>query len=197
VDVRLVAATNRDLKSEIASGRFREDLYYRLNVVPIHLPPLRERRTDIPLLAEHFLLKQATRLKRGSMKLSPEALESMVNYPWPGNIRELENVVERTVLLTDGDTIRPKDLPLELQRGERAESSAGSLEVGDDDDATENAPGGLKQQVREAAARLERELIVRALAQTGGNVTQAARLLKISRKSLQIKMKEFGLREPA
>ncbi|MFO0561852.1 MAG: sigma-54 dependent transcriptional regulator [Polyangiales bacterium] len=197
VDVRLVAATNRDLKSEIASGRFREDLYYRLNVVPIHLPPLRERRTDIPLLAEHFLLKQATRLKRGSMKLSPEALEAMVNYPWPGNIRELENVVERTVLLTDGDTIRPKDLPLELQRGERAESSAGSLDVGDDDDATENAPGGLKQQVREAAARLERELIVRALAQTGGNVTQAARLLKISRKSLQIKMKEFGLREPA
>jgi nitrogen regulation protein NR(I) len=197
VDVRLVAATNRDLKSEIASGRFREDLYYRLNVVPIHLPPLRERRTDIPLLAEHFLLKQATRLKRGSMKLSPEALEAMVNYPWPGNIRELENVVERTVLLTDGDTIRPKDLPLELQRGDRAESNASALDVGDDDDATENAPGGLKQQVREAAARLERELIVRALAQTGGNVTQAARLLKISRKSLQIKMKEFGLREPA
>lgn len=197
VDVRLVAATNRDLKSEIASGRFREDLYYRLNVVPIHLPPLRERRTDIPLLAEHFLLKQATRLKRGTMKLSPEALESMVNYPWPGNIRELENVVERTVLLTDGDTIRPKDLPLELQRGERADASgAGALDM-DDDDATENAPGGLKQQVREAAARLERELIVRALAQTGGNVTQAARLLKISRKSLQIKMKEFGLREPA
>jgi two-component system response regulator AtoC len=200
VDVRLVAATNRDLKSEIASGRFREDLYYRLNVVPIHLPPLRERRTDIPLLAEHFLLKQAARLKRGTMKLSPEAMESMANYPWPGNIRELENVVERTVLLTDGDTIRPKDLPLELQRGgDRSDGGGGvgALDAGDDDDATENAPGGLKQQVREAAARLERELIVRALAQTGGNVTQAARLLKISRKSLQIKMKEFGLREPA
>lgn len=195
VDVRLVAATNRDLKSEIASGRFREDLYYRLNVVPIHLPPLRERRTDIPLLAEHFLSKQVARLKRGSMKLSPEALEAMVNYPWPGNIRELENVIERTVLLTDGDTIRLKDLPLELQRGERAGSSAGSFEVGDEE-TTESSPGGLKQQVREAAAKLERELIVRALAQTGGNVTQSARLLKISRKSLQIKMKEFGLREP-
>jgi two-component system response regulator AtoC len=197
VDVRLVAATNRELKSEIASGRFREDLYYRLNVVPIHLPPLRERRADIPLLAEHFLLKQSARLRKGSMKLSPEAIESMLNYPWPGNIRELENVVERTVLLTDGDTIRPKDLPLEVQRvserGERATSAADE----DEDDSAENAPGGLKQQVREASAKLERELIVRALAQTGGNVTQAARLLKISRKSLQIKMKEFGLREPS
>ncbi len=197
VDVRLVAATNRELKSEIASGRFREDLYYRLNVVPIHLPPLRERRADIPLLAEHFLLKQSARLRKGSMKLSPEAIESMLNYPWPGNIRELENVVERTVLLTDGDTIRPKDLPLEVQRVSERGESATSTPDDEEDDGAENAPGGLKQQVREASAKLERELIVRALAQTGGNVTQAARLLKISRKSLQIKMKEFGLREPS
>ncbi|MBL8682341.1 MAG: sigma-54-dependent Fis family transcriptional regulator [Myxococcales bacterium] len=197
VDVRLVAATNRELKSEIASGRFREDLYYRLNVLPIHLPPLRERRTDIPLLAEHFLLKQSTRLKRGSMKLSPEAIEAMRNYPWPGNIRELENVVERTVLLTDGDTIRPKDLPLEVQRADERGETAAAVADEAEDDSAENAPGGLKQQVREASAKLERELIVRALAQTGGNVTQAARLLKISRKSLQIKMKEFGLREPS
>jgi two-component system response regulator AtoC len=197
VEVRLVAATNRDLRSEIASGRFREDLYYRLNVVPVHLPPLRDRRSDIPLLAEHFLRKQATRLKRGAMQLSPEGLETMVAYPWPGNIRELENVVERTVLLTDGDTIRSRDLPQELQRAAERGDSAPSAVDHDEDDPAENAPGGLKQQVREAAARLERELIVRALAQTGGNVTQAARLLKISRKSLQIKMKEFGLREPA
>jgi two-component system response regulator AtoC len=197
VDVRLVAATNRDLKNEISAGRFREDLYYRLNVVPIHLPPLRERRSDIPLLAEHFLLKQANRLKRGTMRLSSEALDAMLAYGWPGNIRELENVVERTVLLTDGDTIRAKDVPMELQRAvERGDAGALPTDV-DEDDGAENAPGGLKQQVREAAAKLERELIVRALAQTGGNVTQAARLLKISRKSLQIKMKEFGLREPA
>ena len=197
VDVRLVAATNRELKAEIAAGRFREDLYYRLNVVPIHLPPLRERKSDIPLLTQHFLVKQAARLKRGDIQFAPEAIEAMVNYPWPGNIRELENVVERTVLLTDGDTIRLKDLPSELHRGaERADAPAAPSED-ESEESAENVPGGLKQQVREAAARLERELIVRALAQTGGNVTQAARLLKISRKSLQIKMKEFGLREPA
>jgi DNA-binding NtrC family response regulator len=200
VNVRLVAATNRDLKGEIAAGRFREDLYYRLNVVPIHLPPLRERQSDVPLLTGHFLRKQAARLKKGPMHLSAEALEAFLAYGWPGNIRELENVVERTVLLTDGDTIRARDLPPEVQRagartGEGA--SAADLEAADlgEGDGTESAPSGLKEQVREVTTRLERELIVRALAQTGGNVTQAARLLKISRKSLQIKMKELGLRE--
>ncbi|MDP3276174.1 MAG: sigma-54 dependent transcriptional regulator [Deltaproteobacteria bacterium] len=196
IDVRLVTATNRELKSEIQAGRFREDLYYRLNVVPIHLPPLRERRSDIPLLAQHFMRKQATRLKRVGVELSAEAIEAMVNYAWPGNIRELENVVERTVLLTDGPTIRARDLPSELQHAGGPHESP-SAEDSESDDESDGTPGGLKEQVREAAARLERELIVRALAQTGGNVTQAARLLKISRKSLQIKMKEFGLREPA
>jgi DNA-binding NtrC family response regulator len=200
VNVRLVAATNRDLKHEIAAGRFREDLFYRLNVVPVHLPPLRERRSDIPLLAEHFLVKQAARLRQSGMRLSLDALEAMVAYGWPGNIRELENVIERTVLLTEGDTIRARDLPPEIQR---ALARAGgeplvALDAGElDDEGADNLPGGLKAQVREATARLERELIVRALAQTGHNVTQAARLLKISRKSLQIKMKELGLREQA
>jgi nitrogen regulation protein NR(I) len=198
VDVRLVAATNRDLKQEIAAGRFREDLYYRLNVVPIHLPPLRERRSDIPLLIEQFLVKQAARLKKGAMHLTPEALEAMMAYGWPGNIRELENVVERTVLLTEGNTIRARDLPPEIQRalGRAAGGGAAAVDVAEsEEDVVGDAHGGLKEQVREATARLEKELIVRALAQTGGNVTQAARLLKISRKSLQIKMKELGLRE--
>ncbi len=205
VDVRLVAATNRDLKHEIAGGRFREDLYYRLAVVPIHLPPLRERRTDIPLLAEHFLLKQAGRLKRGTMKLESDALDLMTSYAWPGNIRELENVVERTVLLTDGDTIHARDLPVEIQRAVAgAPPGTGVRDMADPgDDVPESAEGGsdalsgLKEQVREATSRLEKELIVKALAQTGHNVTQAARLLQISRKSLQIKMKELGLREQA
>ncbi len=204
VNVRLVAATNRELKHEIAGGRFREDLYYRLNVVPVHLPPLRERNTDIPLLAEHFLVKQAARLKRGTMKLAPDALEAMTTYGWPGNIRELENVVERTVLLTDGDTIRARDLPAEVQRalaGGAAIASPAEVLEGADSESGESGDaagdGGLKEQVREATARLEKELIVKALAQTGHNVTQAARLLKISRKSLQIKMKELGLREQA
>ena len=201
VNVRLVAATNRDLRQEIAAGRFREDLYYRLNVVPVHLPPLRERKTDIPLLTEHFLVKQAARLKKGNMKLAQDAQDALVAYAWPGNIRELENVVERTVLLTDGDTIRAKDLPPELHRalalGTTGEAGLPVDEHSVEDGAAESpdATGGLKVQVREATARLEKELIVKALAQTGGNVTQAARLLKISRKSLQIKMKELGLRE--
>ena len=204
VNVRLVSSTNRELKHEIAGGRFREDLYYRLNVVPVHLPPLRERNTDIPLLAEHFLVKQAARLKRGTMKLAPDALEAMTTYGWPGNIRELENVVERTVLLTDGDTIRARDLPAEVQRalaGGAAIASPAEVLEGADSESGESGDaagdGGLKEQVREATARLEKELIVKALAQTGHNVTQAARLLKISRKSLQIKMKDLGLREQA
>jgi DNA-binding NtrC family response regulator len=192
VDVRLIAASNRDLRKEIAAGRFREDLFYRLNVMPIHLPPLRERRTDIPLLAEHFLRIHAARFRKPVTQLSPDALEALVNYAWPGNIRELENVVERCVLLSDGDTIRLRDLAPEVRA-----AAPGAAGGDDDDEGDESAAGagGLKEQVREATVRLEREMIVRALAQTGHNVTQTARLLKISRKSLQIKMKELGLRE--
>jgi DNA-binding NtrC family response regulator len=192
VDVRLIAASNRDLRKEIAAGRFREDLFYRLNVMPIHLPPLRERRTDIPLLAEHFLRIHAVRFRKPVTQLSPDALEALVNYAWPGNIRELENVVERCVLLSDGDTIRLRDLAPEVRAA--APGAAGGDEDEDGDESATGA-GGLKEQVREATVRLEREMIVRALAQTGHNVTQTARLLKISRKSLQIKMKELGLRE--
>ncbi len=193
VDVRLIAATNRDLKKEIAVGRFREDLYYRLNVVPIHLPPLRERRSDIPLLVDHFLAIHATRFKKPAARFALEAREALVAYAWPGNIRELENVIERCVLLSDGDVIELANLPVELRTpASDAGATATSATVEDGD---ESAPGGLKEQVREATSRLEKELIVKALAQTGNNVTQAARLLKISRKSLQIKMKELGLRE--
>jgi two-component system, NtrC family, response regulator AtoC len=195
VDVRLIAATNRDLKKEIAAGRFREDLYYRLNVVPIHLPPLRERRSDIPLLVDHFLAIHATRFKKPASTFSAEARDTLVAYAWPGNIRELENVIERCVLLSDGDLIEPANLPLEVRSATvepGATPAAAAPDEGDD-----GAPGGLKEQVREATAKLEKELIVKALAQTGNNVTQAARLLKISRKSLQIKMKELGLRETA
>jgi nitrogen regulation protein NR(I) len=189
VDVRLVAATNRDLKKEIAAGRFREDLYYRLNVVPIHLPPLRERRGDIPLLIDHMLSLHAQRFKKPDASISPEAREALVAYAWPGNIRELENVIERCVLLSDGNVIDVHDLPAELRAG-RADASTPPSTTDDDD-----TPGGLKERVKEATTRLEKELIVKALAQTNHNVTQAARLLKISRKSLQIKMKDLGLRE--
>ena len=194
VDVRLVAATNTDLKKEIAAGTFREDLYYRLNVVPIRLPPLRERREDVPLLVEHFVKKFDARLRKNVARIEPEALDMLVNHPWPGNIRELENVIERAVLFCDGDALRPVDLPSELgtRTPEPPLAAPAPKTLAPPSPA---ATDGLKEQVKAAMSRLERELIVKALEQTGGNVTHAARLLKISRKGLQLKMKELGLRE--
>jgi nitrogen regulation protein NR(I) len=198
VDVRLIAATNSDLKKEIGLGSFREDLYYRLNVVPIRLPSLRERATDIPLLVMHFIRKFNTRLKKAIDGVEPAALARLTSYPWPGNIRELENVIERAVLFCDGDELHLSDLPAEV-RG--SVTSVGGVEAPTTTPLPPVAePGsslsdGLKEQVKAAMSRLERELIVRALEQTSGNVTHAARLLKISRKGLQLKMKELGLRE--
>jgi DNA-binding NtrC family response regulator len=192
VDVRLVAATNRDLKKLLASGTFREDLFYRLNVVPIRLPALRERAGDIPALVEHFLTKFNERLKKHVASIEPDALEALSSYPWPGNIRELENVIERAVLFCDGQKLRAEDLPLEV----RGPLAAPLTPITDADlQAALAGEGGLKEHVKVAMSRLERELVGHALAQTGGNVTHAARLLKISRKGLQLKMKELGLRE--
>jgi two-component system response regulator AtoC len=190
VDVRLVTATNRDLLEEIAAGNFREDLFYRLNVVPIQIPPLRERREDIPLLAEHFIAKFNERLKKQIVSISPEAVAELVGYNWPGNIRELENLMERTILFCEGPEIRVSDLPPEIVGAAPAPASAAAAEG-----EPRAAAGSLKEAVRAETERVERELIQRALDATGGNVTQAARKLKISRKSLQTKMKELGLRE--
>jgi len=194
VDVRLVAATNRDLKREIGTGTFREDLFYRLNVVPIALPALRERVSDIPLLGRHFVDKFNERLRKKVSGIEPDAMERLVSYGWPGNIRELENVLERAILFCDTEQVRLVDLPAELREGtaEGPRASQSSLPVESRDGL---GADGLKEQVKAAMSRLERELIVRALDQTGGNVTHAARLLKISRKGLQLKMKELGLRE--
>ncbi|NOY91594.1 MAG: sigma-54-dependent Fis family transcriptional regulator [Deltaproteobacteria bacterium] len=197
VDVRVVAATNRDLRAEIAEGRFREDLYYRLNVVQVRLPALHERVEDLPLLLNHFVQYHAERLGREIVGFTDAALELLRPYAWPGNIRELENVVERCMLFCDGDRIDVTHLPPELR-----EASAQKLAQASNVDvqaervtAAADDGAGLKEAVREATSRLERELIVRALEKTGGNVTHAARLLKISRKSLQTKMKELGLRD--
>ena len=191
--MRLVAATNRDLKKLIAANAFREDLFYRLNVVSIRLPALRERETDIPLLVEHFLAKFNERLKKQVIGVEPEALDILSAYTWPGNIRELENVMERSVLFCDAQKLRVEDLPGELR------GSAGSVAPPTSDAAGSDMPlsseGGLKEHVKVAMSRLERDLVSRALTQTSGNVTHAARLLKISRKGLQLKMKELGLRE--
>ncbi len=196
VDVRLIAATNRDLKQMIADGRFREDLFYRLNVVPIALPPLRERKQDIPLLVRHFIEKYDLRLGKKVEGIEDDALQLLLGYAWPGNIRELENVMERSVLFADGPLIQASALPDSLrERGAHppvpiaAMGPLGSIA----------APSGasMKEIVRHAQAELERELITRALEETCGNVTRAAKRLQISRKSLQVKMKELGLREPS
>ncbi len=193
VDVRLIAATNSDLKKEIAQGSFREDLYYRLNVIPIRLPSLRERASDIPPLVLHFIRKFNERLKKEIVGIEAAALARLLVYPWPGNIRELENVVERAVLFCDGLELRESDLPGELREAAALSVSTTPLPPAANEPSA--LVDGLKEQVKAAMSRLERELIVRALEQTGGNVTHAARLLKISRKGLQLKMKELGLRE--
>ena len=192
VDVRLIAATNSDLKKEIAAGTFREDLYYRLNVVPIRLPPLRERAEDIPLLVQHFVEKFNARLGKTIEAVSGETQALLASYPWPGNIRELENVIERAVLFCDGAQLRPDDLPPDVRDQGRSAPATSPSQPPIESPASSD---GLKEQVKAAMSRLERELILKALDQTGGNVTHAARLLKISRKGLQLKMKELGLRE--
>ncbi|HWE25674.1 MAG TPA: sigma-54 dependent transcriptional regulator [Myxococcales bacterium] len=189
VEVRLVAATSRDLTREIAAGRFREDLYYRLNVVPIHLPPLRERREDIPLLVEHFRQKYNARLRKNVEKIEDEALACLAAYAWPGNIRELENVLERTILFSEGPRIGVADLPASLRK-QPADAPAIEAQLA----TASGPPGPLKEIVKGQVQAIERDLIVRGLEVTGGNVTRTAKLLKISRKSLQMKMKEFGLR---
>jgi len=191
VDVRLVAATNRDLKKLIAQGAFREDLFYRLNVVSIPLPALRERASDIPLLIEHFLKKFNGRLKKNVQGVEAEAMELLSAHPWPGNIRELENVMERAVLFCDREKLHVDDLPPEVRGGPMASTPP----PGKGTPIELSSEGGLKEHVKVAMSRLERELVGRALTQTNGNVTHAARLLKISRKGLQLKMKELGLRE--
>jgi nitrogen regulation protein NR(I) len=213
VDVRLVAATNSTLADKIREGKFREDLYYRLNVVQVRLPPLRDRKGDVPLLVEHFLARFRERLNKPKVQgVSPEAMELLLGYGWPGNIRELENVMERCTLFCDGERVEKGDLPPDLLRAmsepvpssspgqvdaaRAAEADVDESAEGDGLDASAAGEGGLKEQVKEAIAKVERDLIVRALAARNGNVTHTARDLKISRKSLQTKMKELGLREP-
>ncbi len=173
-DVRLIVATNRDLEEEVRENRFREDLFYRLNVVPVTLPPLRERREDIPLLAEHFLLAIAERNSKLIRGFSPQAMDLLVRNRWKGNVRELENVVERAVIMARGDLIQPGDLPGHIM-DEGDAPSAGII------------PG-------RPLSDLEREAILSTLEMTGGNRTETARLLGISRRTLQYKLKEFKIR---
>ncbi|MEJ5329720.1 MAG: sigma-54 dependent transcriptional regulator [Desulfobaccales bacterium] len=181
VDVRVVAATNKDLKDEVEAGRFREDLFYRLNVVHLKIPPLRQRPEDIPPLAHHFMRKYAQENARGDVNLTPEALAVLSRYPWPGNVRELENVMERAVILCNGRVITPQDLPAELA-GARPESP---LDLG------QMLPFHLP--LPEALERIEEQMIRRALEQAGNVQVRAAELLGITKSLLQYKLKKYQL----
>jgi two-component system, NtrC family, response regulator AtoC len=184
VDVRLVAATLRDLADDVREGRFREDLYYRLNVVPVTIPPLRERAEDIPQLARFFARRHAARHQLGEVELSDVAIETLVRQPWPGNVRELENVLERVVILADGPT---------AERGARVidvDYLGTIMNVRTPAPAPRDA-GELS--IKKATREIEQELIRRALGVTQGNRTNAAKLLEISHRALLYKMKEYGI----
>jgi two-component system response regulator AtoC len=184
IDVRVIAATSRDLEVEIAEGRFREDLFYRLNVVRLEVPPLRERRQDIPLLVDHFLSRFRNNLGKNVRGVSDAVLELLVGYSWPGNVRELENMIERAIILTDGDTIEKSALPPAVLAG----PSAGVPQSGQ---AAEDEDLSLKR----ARQLFEAQLIRRALGRTGGNRTHAAKLLEISHRALLYKLKDYGIRD--
>ncbi len=200
VDVRIVAATNRDLVEEIRKGRFREDLYYRINVVPIHLPPLRERPGDIPMLLQHFVRELSERLQIGTPPpVEPDLLAAMENYSWPGNIRELRNAVERMLVLSDGSALGVRHLPprirAALERGTppAAEQAPDAAVAGGRDEAAafEAIPEGMT--LSEMTAALERRVIRRALRETGGKISPAARKLGTTRRILRYKMDRLGL----
>lgn len=181
VDVRVLAATNKDLDEEIREGAFRRDLYYRIAVVPIHLVPLRQRRDEIPLLVHHFIDQYNKKLKLDIRGIDPGAMRLLLEYPWPGNVRELENTIERALVLTDGDKITPDDLSTQIA------SPVGALDSPDlaDDELS----------VKKHSAVLERRLIKQALERTGGNKTRAADLLELSSRALLYKIREYGLEE--
>jgi len=178
VDVRVIAATVRDLQREVQEGRFREDLYYRLNVLQINVPPLRERRDDILLLVEHFIERNNRRLGTQIRDLDQRTRKLLLDHPWPGNVRELENTIERAVVLADGDMLTVADLPERMR--EPADPVAASLANGE-------------LSIKKTARFMEETLIRRALEKTGGNRTAASKLLEISHRALLYKIKDYGI----
>jgi two-component system response regulator AtoC len=181
VDVRLVTATNRNLLQDVKEGRFREDLFYRLNVFPMHLPPLRERREDILPLAEYFLEKFNRKLDRSVRHIEKDVQDLFVSYDWPGNVRELEHLMERLVLMAKGDAIAAEDLPPEVK-----------VPPVPPQGKTEKP---FKDFIKSQTEEVERQMIIRILEECGGNVTRAAQQLGLSRKGLQLKMIKYNLRK--
>jgi transcriptional regulator with PAS, ATPase and Fis domain len=181
IDVRVVAATNRELLQLIQQKAFREDLYYRLNVFPIDIPPLRERKEDIPALVDHFISYYSKEMKKEIKTLSEEAMRLLMGHPWTGNVRELQNCIERAVILSDGNELRPEHLGLRAKH--------------QDDISLRDIPiEGTLQEVSGLATRLvESRLIHKVLKETGGNKTRAAEILQVSYKTLLTKIKDYGI----
>jgi two-component system response regulator HydG len=184
VDVRMLSATNKDLKAEVAAGRFREDLFYRLHVVPIEIPPLRERRDDLPLLVLHFIQKLAPRTNPRIRGIEDEALAQLMAHRWPGNVRELENVIEQSLVFSDADRIDVAALPVFL----RGPAGEGKLDI----------PRG-EMALPDILEDLERQLIQKAYAQARGVKTETARLLGIKTSALYYKLEKYGIatRDPS
>ena len=181
IDVRIVAATVKDLSKEVNEGRFREDLFYRLNVLPIHIPPLRERKEDIPLLIHHFIGKYNQAMSKSVEGVDHRAMDTLMNYKWYGNVRELENTIERAIVLSEKENIELENLPMEIQNFR-------------EEFQTEAIPDE-EYSIKKASKTLEINLIKKALQKTKGNHTHAARLLEISHRALLYKIKEYGIVE--
>lgn len=183
VDVRILAATNRDLSDEVKQGNFREDLFYRLNVVTLDMPPLRARHADIPLLAQHFMKQFASRNRKEIKGFTPRAMDLLIKHDWPGNVRELENAVERAVILIAGDHITERELPLSISPDRDSATSEPAV-TGDRMIALDG---------RQSLESIEKEAIAATLEETGGNKSETARRLGINRKTLHLKLKRYGL----
>jgi len=185
VDIRFISATNKDLQEEIKKGRFREDLFYRLNVFPIYIPPLRERKEDIPLLVEEFLEELAFKTGLGKKRLKEEVIEALMKYSWPGNVRELKNFIERLVIICPREEIGYEDLPLDFRK---------NLEKVDFKE-NERAPWFEEQDYKKAKILFEKEFLKRKLKEFEGNISQTAKAIGIERAYLQKKIKELGLKK--
>jgi two-component system response regulator AtoC len=181
IDVRIVAATVKDLQKEVNEGRFREDLFYRINVLPLHIPPLRERKEDIPLLIRHFIGKYNQAMNKNVTSVDHKAMETLMSYKWYGNVRELENTIERAIVLSEKNDIETENLPVEIQNFKEEFQS-------------ETLPEE-EYSIKRASKVLEINLIKKALKKTRGNHTHAARLLEISHRALLYKIKEYGIIE--
>ncbi len=184
VDVRVIAATNRNLREEVNEGRFREDLYYRLNVIGVEVPPLRERREDIPLLATAFLERFALANRKEIKGFTPQAMDALLKYGWPGNVRELENAVERAAILCLGDYVSERELPLAVSN---------ALKTGDEPSADAGQPAAEPESVGMTLDELERAAILRTLQETGDNKSEAARRLGITRATLHNKLRRYDV----